>query len=139
MKIQAIPKAKGGYRWPCHVEGSWRRQQGVEGFENGKFGSFPFSHFPSQFETGLRCVGVRKREMETVDASRGKSYKLVNRIKKMQEDLTTLKEQCRKLLSAKEIIDEWTIQVRSRTGNDGQNSESEDINKLLFSAVVQSN
>ncbi|KAF2293471.1 hypothetical protein GH714_002101 [Hevea brasiliensis] len=73
------------------------------------------------------------------DGEEANPIKLVNRIKKMQEDLTTLKEQCRKLLSAKEIIDEWTIQVRSRTGNDGQNSESEDINKLLFSAVVQSN
>ncbi|XP_044464635.1 uncharacterized protein LOC123195096 isoform X1 [Mangifera indica] len=107
--------------------------------------------------------------------------KLVSRIKKVQEDLSTLKEQCRELLAAKqdlidkarttlvgnrslvqkmqasldipvtsesedpafasfkEIIDEWTVQMRTRAGDENQDSDSEDINKLLFSAIVESN
>lgn len=106
---------------------------------------------------------------------------LVSRIKKLQEDLFSLKEQCQELLAAKQdlidkarttlvgnrsllqrmqapmgiplasdsddpayanfnqIIDEWTNQVRSRTGDVTHESESEDINKMLFSAIVQSN
>ncbi|KAJ8775396.1 hypothetical protein K2173_023161 [Erythroxylum novogranatense] len=107
--------------------------------------------------------------------------KLVNRIKKVQEDLTFLNQQCRDLLAAKQdlidkartslignrnllrrmqasmgislvtdsddaafanfnqIIDEWTEQVRSRSGDERNNSDSSDVNKLLFSAIVQSN
>ncbi|KAJ9702777.1 hypothetical protein PVL29_004487 [Vitis rotundifolia] len=106
---------------------------------------------------------------------------LVSRIKKLQEDLCSLKEQCQELLAAKQdlidkarttlvgnrsllqrmqasmgiplasdsddpayanfnqIIDEWTNQVRSRTEDVTHESESEDINKMLFSAIVQSN
>ncbi|KAJ9167631.1 hypothetical protein P3X46_019248 [Hevea brasiliensis] len=122
-----------------------------------------------------------EKEFQQVYPDNANPMKLSNRIKKMQDDLTTLKEQCRELLSAKQdlidkarttlvgnrsllqrmhtsmgnplssvdedpafanfnqIVDEWTIQVRSRTGDEAQNSESEDINKLLFSAIVQSN
>ncbi|KAG6739190.1 hypothetical protein POTOM_056776 [Populus tomentosa] len=107
--------------------------------------------------------------------------KLVNRIKKVQGDLTVLKDQCQELLAAKQdlidkartvlvgnrnliqrmevsigvdvtgdaedpafvnfnqIIDEWTTQVRARTGDEKHDSEAEDINKLLFSAIVQNN
>ncbi|XP_039120547.1 uncharacterized protein LOC120256953 [Dioscorea cayenensis subsp. rotundata] len=35
------------------------------------------------------------------------------------------------------VIDEWTLQVRAKTG-DEQNAE-EDINQMLFSAIVQNN
>ncbi|OAY27527.1 uncharacterized protein LOC110602888 isoform X2 [Manihot esculenta] len=120
------------------------------------------------------------KEFQQVYPDSANPMKLCNRIKKIQEDLTTLKEQCRELLAAKQdlidkarttlvgnrsllqrmqastgisvatvdedpafanfnqIVDEWTIQVRSRVG-DEKNSESEDINKLLFSAIVESN
>ncbi|KAB1204772.1 hypothetical protein CJ030_MR8G027381 [Morella rubra] len=121
---------------------------------------------------------------------------LVSRIKKMQEDLLNLKEQCHELLAAKQdlidkarttlignrsllqrmqasvgipltcdsddsafanfnqnsanqnlfagrnqlnIVDEWAVQVRSRTGDERQESDAQDINKLLFSAIVQTN
>lgn len=39
----------------------------------------------------------------------------------------------------KQVIEEWTAQVRSKTGNETHDSDSGDINKLLFSAIVQSN
>ncbi|AES59068.1 putative spindle and kinetochore-associated protein [Medicago truncatula] len=39
----------------------------------------------------------------------------------------------------KQVIDEWTDQIRSKTGNEPQDSDSGDLNKLLFSAIVQSN
>lgn len=106
---------------------------------------------------------------------------LVSRIKKVQDDLVSLKEQCREVLAAKqdlidkarttlvgnkllvqqleastgvavtkdsddssysnfkEVIDEWTTQIRSRTGDEGHESSPKDINKLLFSAIVQGN
>ncbi|KAF6137890.1 hypothetical protein GIB67_014019 [Kingdonia uniflora] len=103
---------------------------------------------------------------------------LVSRMKKIQEDLSILKDQCRHLLAAKQdlidkarttlvgnrnllqrmkassgipstsfddptytnfnqIIDEWIAQVRSKTG-DKHDSDSQDINQLLFSTIVQS-
>ncbi|XP_050216518.1 uncharacterized protein LOC126667572 [Mercurialis annua] len=122
-----------------------------------------------------------EKEFQQVYPDNANPMKLVNRIKKVQEDLSALKEQCRELLAAKQdlidkaqttlvgnrtqlqrmqasmgitttpvdedpafanfnqIIDEWTAQIRSRTGDEGQNSESENINNLLFSAIVQSN
>ncbi|EEF46843.1 uncharacterized protein LOC8274152 [Ricinus communis] len=122
-----------------------------------------------------------EKEFQQVYPDNANPMKLVNRIKKIQEDLSILKEQCGELLAAKQdlidkartslvgnrnqiqrmqasvriplttvdedpafanfnqIIDEWTAQVRSRTGDEGQNSESEDINNLLFSAIVHSN
>ncbi|KAD3641550.1 hypothetical protein E3N88_30774 [Mikania micrantha] len=37
-----------------------------------------------------------------------------------------------------EVIDEWALQVRSKTGDVGHgDSDSEDINRMLFSAIVQ--
>ncbi|MCL7040960.1 hypothetical protein MKW94_015903, partial [Papaver nudicaule] len=36
-----------------------------------------------------------------------------------------------------QIIAEWTAQLSSKTGDDMLDSESDDINKLLFSALVQ--
>ncbi|XP_065850197.1 uncharacterized protein [Euphorbia lathyris] len=122
-----------------------------------------------------------EQEFQRVYPDNANPMKLVTRIKKIQDDLATLKVQCRELLAAKQdlidkaqttlvgnrsllqrmqasmgipvasadedsafanfnqIIDEWTVQVRSRSGDEEQNSESEDINKLLFSAIVQSN
>ncbi|KAL5699096.1 hypothetical protein ACHQM5_030043 [Ranunculus cassubicifolius] len=101
--------------------------------------------------------------------------KLLSRIKKIQEDLNSVKIQCGELLSAKQdlidkaratlvanrslvqrmqissgvsttndsedpaytnfnkIIDEWTVQVRSKTGGEKHEVDSEDINQLLFS------
>lgn len=38
-----------------------------------------------------------------------------------------------------QIIDEWTSQLRSRTGEERRGSDSDDINQLLFSAIVQDN
>ncbi|KAI3679970.1 hypothetical protein L2E82_50706 [Cichorium intybus] len=106
--------------------------------------------------------------------------KLVSRIKKIQDELPFLKDQCRELLLAKQdlidkarttivgnrasiqrlqtsmgipvisdsddpaytnfnqVIDEWTVQVRSRTGDEGHEG-SEDINNMLFSAIVEGN
>ncbi|GLT85216.1 hypothetical protein SLE2022_034120 [Rubroshorea leprosula] len=122
-----------------------------------------------------------EKEFQQIYPDNANPMKLVSRIKKMQEELSTLQEQCRELLSAKQdlidkarttlvgnrnllhrmqgvmgtrvtgdsddpafanfnqIIDEWTAQVRSKIGDGTQDSESEDINKLLFSAIVQSN
>ncbi|XP_024029182.1 uncharacterized protein LOC21390543 [Morus notabilis] len=121
-----------------------------------------------------------EKEFQQVYPDNANPMKLVSRIKKIQEDLSALKEQCHELLSAKQglidgartllvgnrsllqrmqssmevpltddagdsafdyfnqIIDEWTGQVRSGTG-DESNSNPEDVNKLLFSAIVQSN
>ncbi|KAK1292208.1 hypothetical protein QJS10_CPB17g00151 [Acorus calamus] len=104
--------------------------------------------------------------------------KLVSRIRRIQEELPSLKEQCRELLTAKQdlidnarsilvgnrsllqrlqascglpvirnsedaaymnlvqIMDEWTDQVKLKTENQ---CEAEDINRLLFSAIVQNN
>ncbi|XP_021889399.1 uncharacterized protein LOC110808268 isoform X4 [Carica papaya] len=122
-----------------------------------------------------------EKEFQQIYPNNANPMKLLYRIKKVQEDVLTLKEQCRELLSAKQelidkarttlvgnrsilqrmqasldvpttsdaddpafasfnqIIDEWTAQVRSRTGNEEHDSDSEDINKLLFSAIVQTN
>ncbi|XVF89429.1 hypothetical protein PTKIN_Ptkin19aG0129600 [Pterospermum kingtungense] len=121
-----------------------------------------------------------EKEFQQIYPDNANPMKLVSRIKKIQEELSSLTEQCRELLSAKQdlidkarttlvgnrnllqrmqasmgiplnsdsddpaftnfnqIIDEWTVQVRSRIG-DEKESESEDINKLLFSAIVQGN
>uniref|UniRef100_A0A5B7A0S9 Protein FAM33A n=1 Tax=Davidia involucrata TaxID=16924 RepID=A0A5B7A0S9_DAVIN len=122
-----------------------------------------------------------EKEFQQVYPDNANPMKLVSRIKKIQEDLSSLKEQCRELLTAKQdlidkarmtivgnrsllqrlqsstgvpvtsdcddpaytnfnqIIDEWTVQVRSRTEDEKQESGSEDINQLLFSAIVQGN
>ncbi|KAK8660849.1 hypothetical protein V6N13_051757 [Hibiscus sabdariffa] len=122
-----------------------------------------------------------EKEFQQIYPDNANPMKLVSRIKKMQEELSSLTDQCRELLSAKQdlidkartilvgnrnsvqrmqastgipltsdsddpaftnfnqIIDEWTVQVRSRIGEEMQEPEPEDINKLLFSAIVQSN
>ncbi|KAL9439893.1 hypothetical protein AB3S75_018704 [Citrus x aurantiifolia] len=121
------------------------------------------------------------KEFQQIYPDNANPMKLVSRIKKVQEDLPILKEQCRELLAAKQdlidkasailvgnrnlvqrmqaslgipianesedasfanfkqVIDEWTVQVRSRTRDEDHDSNSEDINKLLFSAIVQGN
>ncbi|PON73188.1 Spindle and kinetochore-associated protein [Parasponia andersonii] len=121
-----------------------------------------------------------EKEFQQIYPENANPMKLVSRIKRIQEDLSTLKEQCRELLSAKQdlidktrtiivgnrsllqrmqtsmgipltddfadsafenfnqIIDEWTVQVRSRTGDENNGSDHEDVNKLLFSAIVES-
>ncbi|BBG95011.1 hypothetical protein Prudu_003441 [Prunus dulcis] len=126
-----------------------------------------------------------EREFQQIYPENANPMKLVSRIKKIQEELSTLEEQCRELLSAKQdlidqarttlvgnrnlvqrmeasmgispntdsedsafanfnqIIDEWTVQVRSKTGgilmmlvmDEKHDSDSEDINQLLFSAI----
>ncbi|CAL9136102.1 hypothetical protein MUK42_07261 [Musa troglodytarum] len=105
--------------------------------------------------------------------------KIVARIKKIQEDLVSLKELCRELLAEKQdlidktrsvlvgqrhslqmllassglpstsesddiaytnlnqVIDEWAAQVRAKTGD--EKDIGEDINQMLFSALVQNN
>ncbi|KAJ6673889.1 SPINDLE AND KINETOCHORE-ASSOCIATED PROTEIN 2 [Salix viminalis] len=122
-----------------------------------------------------------EREFQQIYPDNANPVKLVHRIKKVQGDLTVLKDQCQELLAAKQdlidkartvlvgnrnliqrmevsmgvgvtgdaedpafvnfnqIIDEWTTQVRARTGDEKQDSDAEDINKLLFSAIVQNN
>ncbi|KAK2658859.1 hypothetical protein Ddye_005392 [Dipteronia dyeriana] len=120
-----------------------------------------------------------EKEFQKIYPENANPMKLVSRVKKLQEDLSTLKDQCQELLSGKQdlidkaqttlvgnrtlvqrmqaslgvpgesedpafdsfkqVIDEWTIQVRSRTGDEKHESDSEDINKLLFSAIVESN
>ncbi|XP_068653429.1 uncharacterized protein [Aristolochia californica] len=104
--------------------------------------------------------------------------RLVARIRRIQEDLLTLKEQSRVLLTAKQdlidkartnlvrnrsllhrlqassglplvsdsedlaycnfnqAIDEWTSQIRSKIGDENP-AFAEDINQLLFSAIVK--
>ncbi|XP_027369159.1 uncharacterized protein LOC113874986 [Abrus precatorius] len=119
-------------------------------------------------------------EFQQVYPYNANPMKLVSRIKKIQEDISTLKGQCHELLAAKQdlidkaqrtlvenrnsvqrmqtslgitptgeddaaftnfkqVIEEWTVQVRSKTGNEMHDSDSGDLNKLLFSAIVQSN
>ncbi|KAI4316422.1 hypothetical protein L6164_024402 [Bauhinia variegata] len=120
-----------------------------------------------------------EREFQQVYPDNANPMKLVSRIKKIQEDISTMKEQCHELLAAKqdlidkaqrtlvenrnlvqrmqasmgmprtlgdeddtafinfkEIIEEWTEQVRSRIGDEKHDSDSGDVNKLLFSAIV---
>ncbi|KAL0016581.1 hypothetical protein SO802_003650 [Lithocarpus litseifolius] len=119
-----------------------------------------------------------EKEFQQVYPDNANPMKLVSRIKKVQEDLLILKEQCRELLTAKQdlidkarttlvgnrtllqqmqpsvgiplvsnsddpafanfnqIVDEWAVQVRSRTGDEKLGSDSQDINELLFSAIV---
>ncbi|KAK6158714.1 hypothetical protein DH2020_006028 [Rehmannia glutinosa] len=106
--------------------------------------------------------------------------RLVARLKKIEEEMSSLKDQCRELLAAKQdlidkartllvgnrtqlqrlqastgvpvtcdaddpayvnfnqIIEEWAIQVKSKAENE-EEPDSNDINQLLFSAIVQSN
>ncbi|KAJ4707743.1 spindle and kinetochore-associated protein 2 [Melia azedarach] len=122
-----------------------------------------------------------EKEFQQIYPDNANPMKLFSRIKKVQEDLPILKEQCRELLAAKQdlidkartvlvgnrslvqrmqapldipvisesedhgfanfkqVIDEWIVQVRSRTGDEEHDSDSEDINKLLFSTIVNSN
>ncbi|KAL5559627.1 hypothetical protein UlMin_035838 [Ulmus minor] len=123
-----------------------------------------------------------EREFQQIYPENANPMKLVSRMKKIQEDILGLKEQCRVLLSAKQdlidkaravlvgnrssvqrmqasmsipidddsgdsafanfnqIIDEWTTQVRTRTGDEKHgSSDTEDVNKLLFSTIVESN
>ncbi|KAM0967979.1 hypothetical protein ACFX13_016716 [Malus domestica] len=119
-----------------------------------------------------------EREFQQIYPDNANPMKLVSRIKKIQEELSTLEDHCRQLLSAKQdlidkarttlvgnrnqlqrmetsmgvfadadsddsafanfnqVIDEWTAQVRSKTGDENRDSDSEDINQLLFSAIV---
>ncbi|CDP07912.1 unnamed protein product [Coffea canephora] len=121
------------------------------------------------------------KEFKQIYPDNANPMKLVARIKKIQEEVSSLNEQCRELLAAKQdlidkarvilvgnrsllqrlqastgvpvtddsndsaytnfnqIIEEWTVQVRSRTGDEKQESGPEDINHLLFSAIVPGN
>ncbi|KAM2969032.1 hypothetical protein FF2_016191 [Malus domestica] len=119
-----------------------------------------------------------EREFQQIYPDNANPMKLVSRIKKIQEELSTLEDHCRQLLSAKQdlidkarttlvgnrnqlqrmetlmgvfadadsddsafanfnqVVDEWAAQVRSKTGDESRDSDSEDINQLLFSALV---
>ncbi|EOA28068.1 hypothetical protein CARUB_v10024250mg [Capsella rubella] len=120
------------------------------------------------------------KEFQQIYPENANPMKLIQRMKKLQEDVTGLKDQCLELLSAKQdlidkaqttlvgncnliqkmnaslgestngdaddaladfnqIIDEWTTQVRSRTVGDIGEADKEDINKMLFSAIVHTN
>ncbi|KAL0312182.1 UNVERIFIED_CONTAM: hypothetical protein Sradi_5617500 [Sesamum radiatum] len=120
------------------------------------------------------------KEFQQVYPDHANPMKLVARLKKIEEEMSSLKDQCRELLAAKQdlidkartllvgnrtllqrlqassgapvtsdaddpafasfnqIIDEWTLQVKSRTEEE-EEPGSNDINQLLFSAIVQSN
>ncbi|CAN0860512.1 hypothetical protein LINGRAHAP2_LOCUS7963 [Linum grandiflorum] len=122
-----------------------------------------------------------EKEFQQTYPDNANPVKLVNRIKKVQDEVTELMDRCRELLAAKQdlidkaratllgnntvinrmqvstgipptsvdedsaftdfnqVVDEWRTQVRSRTGNEAQDSDGQDINKLLFSAIMQSN
>ncbi|MED6142842.1 hypothetical protein PIB30_001041 [Stylosanthes scabra] len=121
-----------------------------------------------------------ERDFKTLYPDNANPMKLVARIKKIQQDISTLKGQCQDLLAAKQdlidkaqrtlvenrnlvqrmqasvgipltgeddeaftnfqqIIEEWTMQVRSKIGDEAHDADSGDLNKLLFSAIVQSN
>ncbi|XP_010472505.1 PREDICTED: uncharacterized protein LOC104752134 [Camelina sativa] len=120
------------------------------------------------------------KEFQQTYPDNANPMKLIQRMKKLQEDVTVLKDQCLELLSAKQdlidkaqttlvgncnliqkmnaslgestngdaddaladfnqIIDEWTTQVRSRTVGEIGEADKEDINKMLFSAIVHTN
>ncbi|AEC07645.1 unnamed protein product [Arabidopsis thaliana] len=120
------------------------------------------------------------KEFQQMYPANANPMKLIQRIKKLQEDVTLLKHQCLDLLSAKQdlidkaqttlvgncnliqkmnaslgestngdtddaladfnqIIDEWTMQVRSRTVGETEDADKEDINKMLFSAICHTN
>ncbi|CAI9094707.1 OLC1v1030494C2 [Oldenlandia corymbosa var. corymbosa] len=122
-----------------------------------------------------------EKEFQQTYPDNANPMKLVARIKKIQADVSSLKEQCRELLEAKQglidkarmvlvgnrsmlqklqastripvtddssdsaysnfsqIIEEWTVQVRSKTEDEKLESGTEDINHLLFSAIVPEN
>ncbi|KAH6804536.1 spindle/kinetochore-associated protein [Perilla frutescens var. frutescens] len=121
------------------------------------------------------------KEFQQTYPDRANPMKLVERLKKIEEEMSSLKDQCRELLSAKQdlidkartllvgnrtmlqrlqastgvpvnaaaadddvyesfnqVIDEWAIQVKSRK-EDEEEPGSNNINQMLFSAIVQSN
>ncbi|KAF7851839.1 hypothetical protein BT93_L2002 [Corymbia citriodora subsp. variegata] len=120
-----------------------------------------------------------EREFRQVYPDNANPLKLVSRIKKVLEDVSSLKDQCQELLVAKQdlidqaqttlvgnrslirkmqasvsipltsdsedpayanfnqIIDEWTKQVQSASGGEEHVADTKDLNKLLFSAIVQ--
>ncbi|XP_022141272.1 spindle and kinetochore-associated protein 2 [Momordica charantia] len=123
-----------------------------------------------------------EKEFQQIYPDSANPMKLVSRIKKIRDDISTLQEQCREILMAKQdvidkartvlvgnrnmlqkmqasmgiplvsdlddhafaqfkkITEEWTTQVQSKIGDDGQeDADSNDVNKLLFSAVVHTN
>ncbi|KAL8106960.1 uncharacterized protein LOC141670561 [Apium graveolens] len=120
-----------------------------------------------------------EKEFQKIYPQNANPMELVSRIKKIEDELVFLKQECGHLLAAKQdlidkarttlvgnrlsiqrlqastgvpvtsdsddpaynnfnqIIDEWTVQVRSKMGDDEPDSGSEDINQKLFSAIVQ--
>ncbi|KAG8375378.1 hypothetical protein BUALT_Bualt10G0093800 [Buddleja alternifolia] len=120
------------------------------------------------------------KEFQQVYPDNANPMKLVARLKKIEEEMSSLKEQCRELLAAKQdlidkartllvgnrtqlqrlqastgfpvtndaddpayasfnqIIEEWAVQVRSKA-EDEEEPGSNDINQMLFSAIVQGN
>ncbi|XP_022882789.1 uncharacterized protein LOC111399612 [Olea europaea var. sylvestris] len=120
-----------------------------------------------------------QKEFQQVYPDHANPMKLVTRLKKIEEEMSSLKNQCRELLTAKQdlidkartilegnrsmvqrlqastgipitsesddpayvsfnqVIDEWTAHVRSRTEDEMEVSPSDNINQLLFSAIVQ--
>ncbi|XP_010548578.1 PREDICTED: uncharacterized protein LOC104819952 [Tarenaya hassleriana] len=116
-----------------------------------------------------------EKEFQQIYPDNANPMKLIQRIEKLQEDVSVLKDQCRELLSAKQdlidkakttlvgnwnlvqkmnaslgiptsndgddaladfnqVINEWTTQLRTRT--EAEDGDTEDINNILFSAIV---
>uniref|UniRef100_A0A7N0TAD7 Protein FAM33A n=1 Tax=Kalanchoe fedtschenkoi TaxID=63787 RepID=A0A7N0TAD7_KALFE len=122
-----------------------------------------------------------EKEFQQIYPHGANPMKLVSRIKRIQEELLLLKQQCQELLTAKQelidkasstlvgtratmrrmqaslgihatseaddvaysnfkqVVDEWSAHVRSKTGGNNQKAEPEDINQLLFSTIVHNN
>ncbi|KAL1552559.1 hypothetical protein AAHA92_13341 [Salvia divinorum] len=122
-----------------------------------------------------------QKEFQQIYPDHANPMKLVERLKKIEEEMSSLKDECRELLAAKQnlidkartvlvgnrtmlhrlqsstgvpltgdaddddayesfnqVINEWAVQVKSRK-EDEEEPGSDDINQMLFSAIVQSN
>ncbi|KAJ6817780.1 uncharacterized protein M6B38_409130 [Iris pallida] len=119
-----------------------------------------------------------RQEFQATYPDHANPCQLVARIKKIQEEMASLKETCRQLLKEKQdlidkagsligqrsslqrllaycdlplmndsddmiytnfnqVIEEWADQMRTKTGD--EKGKDEDINQMLFSAIVQNN
>ncbi|KAK4853823.1 hypothetical protein QYF36_015257 [Acer negundo] len=92
------------------------------------------------YNSNFKATNFRLKLVELyarVDTGRCKNFLVQGdrKLKKMLPSLFIFMSTKRSIM----IINEWTVQVRSRTGDEKHESDSEDINKLLFSSIVESN
>ncbi|KAH0912713.1 hypothetical protein HID58_036034 [Brassica napus] len=67
------------------------------------------------------------------------NYNLIQKINAALGESTNGDADDDALADFNQIIEEWTMQVRSRTVGETEEADKEDINKLLFSAIVHNN